>query len=661
MDGDINVYVPLSFASLNEIETQCVCEGPMARNMRTTILKNTGILGLVFFLALTSCIALGAEPPSKRALDRKDTPADREKLEEIRDAAEESEPKPEKTKGDKDFDIDRLDLPEDTTPRLDAGTIVVTGNSLIPTEELLANIPSIYNTSDKPVMEAQSKHLYDLRIVREIILNPGTPRQVSTRTVRGFTQYLVSVYQKENYAGIFVRVMPDTLLEGGKLKDDTLAVEVIEIPVSNVRTNFYDVERKKKDKSYLKRSVLEKWSPAKKGRVMNKKKIDDMINLLNLNPDRYITTTVSKGDEPQSLAVQYDIFEISPWHYFIQADNSGTDDRQWNPRIGLINTNLTGRDDKLTVFTQIPIEEGIEDNYSVYVSYDFPLWTPRLRLNIFGARSEYEIDGGGGIDFLGKGYTYGGELRYNLFQKKDWFFDLTTSLSKEKSEVTTTLFPQFFGSKVHLDMWGAGIDVHRRSDMANTSFVLKRLQSIGGSSQNKFSGARTGAQRDFKIIMLSANHSRYLDRDKVKRLLGSFKYIRPDERLVPAKMTTFGGMYSVRGYQESRIVADGGILASLQYEYDLIKKNQAEQGQKEDKNKLKKLAPLVFFDYGRAKTKDHVAGEKGVQELASLGFGLVAERGEHLSAGIYYGHPLRSTTTTKEGNGRVNIGFTLRF
>lgn len=643
----------------------------MARGMKTLFLRQLGSLALVFFLALTSCIAWGAEPLSKQALDRKDTPADREKLEEIRDAAEESGRKSEESKDNKDFDIDQVDLPEDTTPRLAAGKIVVTGNSLIPTDELLANIPSLYNASDKPVMQAQSEHLYDLRIVREIVLNPGTPRDVSTRTVQGFTQYLVSVYQKENYAGIFVRVKPDTLLEDGKLKDDALAVEVIEIPVGNVRTNFYDVQRQKKEESYLSRSVLEKWSPAKKGRVMNQKKMDDMINLLNLNPDRYITATVSKGDDPQSLAVQYDIFEINPWHYFIQADNSGTDDRQWNPRLGLINTNLTGRDDRLTVFTQIPAEKGIEDNYSVYVSYDFPLWTPRLRLNIFGARSEYEVDGGSGIDFLGKGYTYGGELRYNVFQKKDWFFDLTTSLSREKSEVTTTLFPQFFASTVHLDMWGAGIDVHRRSDMANTSFVLKRLQSIGGSSQKHFwdpvtaTGARTDAQRDFMMIMLSANHSQYLDADKVKRLLGSFKYIRPDERLVPAKMTTFGGMYSVRGYKESRIVADGGILASLQYEYDLIRKNQVgqagRQGEKDDKNSLKKLAPLAFLDYGRAKTKDHVAGEEGVQELCSLGFGLIAERGENLSAGIYYGHPLRSTGTTKEGNGRVNIGFTMRF
>ncbi|MBN2269020.1 MAG: ShlB/FhaC/HecB family hemolysin secretion/activation protein [Sedimentisphaerales bacterium] len=644
-------------------------------------MDNVVAIACFIFLALTSGVTLGVPRPSERADDQnesrlgtEDQPAARERLKVMKESGEESKrPSAKKSKIDeKAFNIDQIDLPEDTTPPLTVNKIDITGNSLISTDDLLEGVPLVYNASDKPLMQAESKHLYDLRIVREVILNPGQPHEVSSRSVQGFTQYLVSVYQSENYAGIFVRVKPDAFTGDGKLKDGILVVEVIEMPVSNVRTNFYSVEREKKEDSYLNRSVLQKWSPAKPGQVMNQKKLDYLINLLNLNPDRYVSATVTKGDEPESIALQYDIFEINPWHYFLQVDNSGTSDRQWNPRIGLINTNLTGRDDQLTIFTQVPAERGLEDNYSIYASYDFPLWTPRLRLALFGARSEYEVNGGGGIDFLGNGYVYGGELRYNVFQKNDWFFDLTTSLSREKSKVTTSLFPQFFGSKVSMDLWGVGIDVHRRSDMANTSIGVERIQSIGGSSQKRFwdmttsTGARTNAERDFKIITLSANHSQFLNPDKVQRLVGSFKCIRPDERLVPARMTTFGGMYSVRGYKESRIVADGGILGSIQYEYDLIRKSAAERASSEEKGeaakgKLKKVAPLVFFDYGRAKTKDHVAGEKGTEELCSVGLGVILEQGEHLNAGIYYGYPLRSAGDTDAGDGRLNVGFMARF
>ena len=111
----------------------------------------------------------------------------------------------------------------------------------------------------------------------------------------------------------------------------------------------------------------------------------------------------------------------------------------------------------------------------------------------------------------------------------------------------------------------------------------------------------------------------------------------------PVIYTIFGGMYSVRGYRESRIVADGGILASVQYEYDLVKRGEVGEVKKAEERKpwLKKLAPLVFFDYGRAKIKDHVAGEKGVEELSSVGLGMIIEIGEHFNGAVYYGFPLR--------------------
>jgi len=52
---------------------------------------------------------------------------------------------------------------------------------------------------------------------------------------------------------------------------------------------------------------------------MNRKKLDDFVNLLNLNPDRYVSTVVGKGEEPNTLGVNYGIYEANPWHYFIQV------------------------------------------------------------------------------------------------------------------------------------------------------------------------------------------------------------------------------------------------------------------------------------------------------------------------------------------------------
>jgi hemolysin activation/secretion protein len=219
-----------------------------------------------------------------------------------------------------------------------------------------------------------------------------------------------------------------------------------------------------------------------------------------------------------------------------------------------------------------------------------------------------------------------------------------------------------------MDLWGYGVDIYRRDDMADTSFRFNRIDSYDGSSQSDFNQARTNADRDFTIYTTSARHSQLLDQERIQRLSASFSWITSDERLVPAKMTAFGGMYTVRGYDEFEIIADGGILTSLQYEFDLIKYNQSrgvgEPAIREDQSEelyLKKLAPLVFFDYGLAKVEDPLPGEHRDQELCSWGVGTIVELGDNFTGTVYYGYPLIATDDTREGKGRVNAGFMYRW
>jgi hemolysin activation/secretion protein len=185
---------------------------------------------------------------------------------------------------------------------------------------------------------------------------------------------------------------------------------------------------------------------------------------------------------------------------------------------------------------------------------------------------------------------------------------------------------------------------------------------------DEFRLARTDSETDFAIYTASAAHSQYLDSDKVGRLSGSFRYITSDERLVPAKMTSFGGMYSVRGYDEYEAVADGGILASVQYEFDLVKYEESKEaggnraGQEGQKNPLvRKLAPLVFFDYGRAKVIDPVGTDRAHEELFSVGGGAIVELADNFSGVVYYGYPLNATDNTRKGKGQVNVGVMMKW
>ncbi|MBN2183638.1 MAG: ShlB/FhaC/HecB family hemolysin secretion/activation protein [Sedimentisphaerales bacterium] len=569
--------------------------------------------------------------------------------------------------------LQQLNLPEDQTPRFKVREIRISGNNLLTTKELFERMPQIFNASNKPLLAAESQHLYDFRVLHDVISDPNQPQEVSSRTIQGLTLYILSVYRSRHYAGIYVFVPRGTVTEGMELVGGVLPIKVIEAPIYEVDVKYYGADQNEVPSGRLRRSALNEWSPVKAGRVANQKSLDHFVNLLNLNPDRHVSVLVSKGTEPNTLKVQYDIYEADPWHYFIQVDNSGTNDRQWSPRAGVINTNLLGIDDRLTTVYQAKPDSTIDDNYSIYGSYDFPIYGPKLRLNIYGGHSEFDINPEGGtFNFLGRGTFYGALLRYNVYQYKGWFFDVTGSISHERSKVTPSLFPSA-GSDVDMDLFGVGVNLRHSDDMSNSSLTLDRTQSMSGSSRSRFELARTQADPDFSIYTLSANHSRYMDKEKYGQLRTVARWIKSDERLIPAKMTSFGGMYTVRGYDEYEIVADGGMLASIQYEFDWLKYNRAvaeeeageEQPQTEQYNNdnldLTRLSPLVFMDFGRSNIEDAVAGEDEHETLWSVGVGTNIGLGKNLSGACYYGYPLRETDGTRRGKGRLSVSFMLRW
>lgn len=560
-------------------------------------------------------------------------------------------------------------LPEDSTPRYLIHEIVLSGNTLFTSQQLLDELPAVFNAS--PSKQLESEALYDLRPLQSILREPGTSREVSARSIQGLTQYLLSIYQKKNYAGIYVYVPAAAFEPENELAQGILPIRILEAPVAEISSSYFDVNNEPAETTYLSVEALEGWSPVQKGKVANRKKLDDYLNLLNRNPDRYVSAVVSQGPEENTLAVNYNAYEATPWHYFIQVDNSGTEDVQWKPRLGLINTNLLGFDDKLIAVYQVSPDSEWDDEYSIYGSYDFPIWGPKLRLNLYAAYSDFDIPGGE-ASFLGSGTLYGGRFRYNFYQQNDWFFDVLAGLSYQRSKVSPELAEELglgntLDTDIRLFMWDWGLELSKTDDMTDTILSYTQTGAIDTSHEDEMNTARFDVGTHFNIHTVSARHSRYLDRSKIQRLTGSFQWITSDERLPSTKMTSYGGMYSVRGYDEYEITADGGILTSIQYEYDLVRKNQVElfgeptAADEVRKPFLKKLAPLGFVDYGLAKIEDPTGIEHYDQELCSVGGGVITELGEIFTGTVYYGYPLIHTDDTRTGKGRLNVGFLLRW
>src|SRR3972149_5454092 len=275
------------------------------------VVKNIVCFTLIMLCLGAGICAVNAAQESSESLsdekiqDRREEAAKAKREDEDRAKQETAE----RAKAKLEEEIEKLNLPEDTTQSFNVKEVQISGNSLISTDELLANMPLVYNASDKPLHQAGSEDLYDLRIFHEIIQQPGELRPVSSRTIQGFTRYILSAYQDRHYGGIYVYVPAEAIKDKVELRDGILPIKILELCVTEITVTYYDPEKNTVEKGYLRESAVRNWSPVKIGKVAEQKKLDDFINLLNLNPDRYVSAAVTRGTEPNSLAIGYDIYE----------------------------------------------------------------------------------------------------------------------------------------------------------------------------------------------------------------------------------------------------------------------------------------------------------------------------------------------------------------
>ena len=92
------------------------------------------------------------------------------KMELIREEAQRAKREAyEKAKAKLEEDLSEIDLPRDTSQRISVKEVRISGNTLLTTDELLEDMPLIFNASTETIKMADSDSLYDLRILHDYI------------------------------------------------------------------------------------------------------------------------------------------------------------------------------------------------------------------------------------------------------------------------------------------------------------------------------------------------------------------------------------------------------------------------------------------------------------------------------------------------------------
>ncbi|MDX2147301.1 MAG: ShlB/FhaC/HecB family hemolysin secretion/activation protein [Planctomycetota bacterium] len=545
----------------------------------------------------------------------------------------------------------------------------------------------------------------------------------SERALVAVTEAVRDALRQRGLIALFVVVHPDDVgrepVEDKRGDRKEMRLQAWTGTVSEVRTIARGDRLARKNKEMGERTIAEPInhpkherirtaSPAQQGDLLRGDDLENYVYRRSRHPGRSVDIAIAPADEqPGSLTLDYVVNEMKPWTIYLQASNTGTENTgEWRQRVGLIHNQLTGNDDILRLDF---VTASLDDSNSFTGSYDFPLFTDRLRLRTFGAYNEFtatDLGFQGQSSIEGDGAKLGAELNWNFFQAKRWFFDAFAGARWEKVAIRDGNSPAVTpeGDETFF-IPTAGIRAERDSEvwsLRGQAAFEWNLPDLGGTSSDVGDPVeidflrRTGVQDDWTLLRYDAEFSFFLEpflnrrawrgeanapaglRSLAHELAFSVRGQESlDNRLIPTEQAVLGGAYSVRGYREAAIAGDNSVFFSAEYRFHLpralrpnpqpgklfgrdFRWRPAQEYGRPDWDLILK----AFWDYGRTTNSDPVSFERD-EHINGAGVGAELQIKQNIVIRADWGVALDDIKggdrPVKEGSNRFHLTFTVLF
>lgn len=320
--------------------------------------------------------------------------------------------------------------------------------------------------------------------------------------------------------------------------------------------------------------------------------LEDYAHRLSRHPGRRTAVELAPGPEPGTTRVQLRVAEDKPWLAYAQLSNTGTSETtKLRERFGFTDNQLTGHDDVLRLDY---VTGNFDSVHAFFGSYEAPLPVPRigdLRGRLAGFYSRYDSSEVGAplARFEGREWGAGLDLLYNLLQYGELFVDLEAGTRFEHAEVDEQIPLPGTGSAAFV-LPQVGLRAVRVAPIAAfdlSTYFEWNAPNLAGTDEDEleFLG-RLFASDDFAVLHWDHDLSFYLEPLIDPR--GWYDPRTPADstlahevalsvrgqwalgyRLVPQYQSVLGGLYSVRGYEQSVVAGDTAVIASGEYRFHL--------------------------------------------------------------------------------------------
>ena len=445
-------------------------------------------------------------------------------------------------------------------------------------------------------------------------------------------------------------------------------------------------------------SPAKPWSEGDRGPrrdLIRKDVLDSYVHRLNRHPSRRVDLAVSastdEGQEPNSVGLDYLVHETKPWLAYLQVSNTGTDEtNEIRERVGFVHNQVTGRDD---IFRADFVTASFDDSYAAVASYEAPfIGTDLVRGKVFGNWSDYTARDIGlpGQDLDGTSFSYGGEIIATVYQKKSYFIDAFAGLRGESIEVDNDLS----GTSGDTDFLIGSVGLRSEQNVPTRSIyseVALDFTLDGGDSDEIPGLGRLRAEDSWTLLRWDTGASFYIEPLLApggwKRESGFGSTLASEialgfrgqysfgDRLIPQQQQVVGGLYSVRGYEQSAAAGDSAFVVSAEYRLHLpqLLGISSEAGSlfgepfrfRPDRaygSADWDLILAAFVDYGQTTVEDADSFEAD-EDLLGVGLGIGFEFRRNLRVRADWGVALEDLENgrTESGDSELHFVATLAF
>lgn len=386
---------------------------------------------------------------------------------------------------------------------------------------------------------------------------------------------------------------------------------------------------------------------ARPGQPIDKAVLDRDLAWINRNPFRRATAVAAPGGPFGTVDLTVEAHEKRPWSLSASLDDTGTD--LTDPlRVGLSATwgDAFGRGDLISY------QLSASPDFRKSVGHSLSLQSFLPWRHVLTASASYAtVEGDLPAPFTMEGYNGSVALDYQIPLDHDQAIAFAAAFKRSNNNFRFSDFP-ISDNTADVITFSAAWSGQFRDARGDTALSASLAVSPGGltgdSDKANYQKIRTGADARFAVLRVGLDRRIRLPRRW--SLSTSLRGQISSSALLGSEQMAFGGVSSVRGYDEGAFYGDQGVLMRNELSAPPVKLG----------GEARTLSPFLFWDAGWLTNRSRLIGDPKSLTLQSVGLGFNLGLTDRVSARGAWGFPVGEQPGDGQ-SGRGHFGLVVTF